>query len=570
MPYSGPDDKTLPENVKKMSAEMRNHWVGAFNGSMAECMKNGDMGTCEPKAFAIANGAVKKELKAGEKCTCGKDCKCGDMGAMMASAPIEDLTNTPLGPTTFEEMDALEVAQESAEAMDELTGQTETLVSNVMRSAAVVDKPSALSKIVDGLKIRLGQLMGKSKAKVTKTEGGVDFVESDYAVVPDAQMPSTWKLRMAEAKSGDFTVAQVGRAITAMQPGGFRGQKVELGPGDKKQAVSRISAVIGKLEADNTQKDNLRQRLDAVKERSYFSMTKDMAGDYRWFAMVSNCFRDSDDPPEIIESKAHKDFVDYLDKGGVYPELWLWHTPGTKFGKADWADYTDDFLLISGTVDKDKYDVAEKVAADADLGVSHGFHYVHSDKAKGLIGWYRTFEVSPLPHEVAANPWTGIHIIQAEAKDMNGKKRQFLVDKLGEDRVKALEAQPSELSKALKDAGIEYKEAEEKEAAPAPALSAKEIGEAAVKALTGSAEFAAMVTGQKAITDTLTALEARVKALERTDDEKIAAAIAPKSTAAKVTRATESKDNVIDKNDPLAKAGPETGWIKDALTKVLK
>jgi len=427
-----------------------------------------DSKQCETSAFAIANAAVKKEK--------GQKSEYGECVTDFAQIPVS------FGATSFEELDQIQQANEQADKLGEVSFQTETLVNNVMRNPDISDKPSALQKIVDGLKKRLSGLMSK--------------------------------------------------------------------------------------------KDNKKSVINP--EKSYFTLTKDKAGDYRWFSIFSNYFRDEDNPPEIFETKAHKDFVDYLDKGGKYPELWLWHTLGTKCGLADWVDFDHGFTMASGIFDKDMKDVAEKLAADPDLGVSHGYNYHYSDKEKGIIDWYRTFEISPLPKEAAANPYTGIEIIRQEAKDMNANKRKFLVDKLGEDRVKELESRPAELEKSLKDQGIEYKEVETPPINPAPATPAidtKEIADAAVKAVTESEAFKALnnaLTEAKAKSDQLEAtileMGKTIKELQKTDDEKIATAIAPKSTPG-LKRASESKDNLVDPEKDKALAGDKAApsWLGSAL-----
>jgi hypothetical protein len=85
------------------------------------------------------------------------------------------------------------------------------------------------------------------KAKVTKTEGGVEYVASDFAYTPDKADPSTWKLRIAEDSSGNVTVKQLGRAAAAFSPGGFRGKKVKL-PSDAVSGVkSKLRGAYSKL-----------------------------------------------------------------------------------------------------------------------------------------------------------------------------------------------------------------------------------------------------------------------------------------------------------------------------------
>lgn len=112
-----------------------------------------------------------------------------------------------------------------------------------------------------------------------KTEGGVRYRRSDYAVRGEADKPTTWKLRLAEGSSGNFTVVQVARAITAMQPSGFRGRRVQLEPGEKTEAVRNINAAIAKV-GDSEQKKTLRERLAKVKALSVFEKALSL-GDIR-------------------------------------------------------------------------------------------------------------------------------------------------------------------------------------------------------------------------------------------------------------------------------------------------
>jgi len=72
----------------------------------------------------------------------------------------------------------------------------------------------------------------------TKREQEQDFPASAFAYVPDPTSPSTWKLRLVETPGGVPTAAQVGRAVAALGPGGFRGQRVQI-PAAALAAVKR-------------------------------------------------------------------------------------------------------------------------------------------------------------------------------------------------------------------------------------------------------------------------------------------------------------------------------------------
>ncbi len=72
----------------------------------------------------------------------------------------------------------------------------------------------------------------------TKREDGEDFPAAAFAYVPEADKPSTWKLRLWDSLEQKETAAQVGRAVAALGPGGFRGNRVQL-PRDAVAGVKR-------------------------------------------------------------------------------------------------------------------------------------------------------------------------------------------------------------------------------------------------------------------------------------------------------------------------------------------
>lgn len=60
MPYSGPNDPKLPENVKDKPVKQRRRWVSVFNSAWDRCQKEGGK-NCEGVAFRQANGVAFKE-----------------------------------------------------------------------------------------------------------------------------------------------------------------------------------------------------------------------------------------------------------------------------------------------------------------------------------------------------------------------------------------------------------------------------------------------------------------------------------------------------------------------------
>ena len=329
-------------------------------------------------------------------------------------------------------------------------------------------------------------------------------------------------------------------------------------------------------------------RQDAIVPAKPLTIFKDKDGDLRWFAWASNRWRDRDYPPEILEDKAHKDFVDYIDGGGAMPEAWLWHTPGTRWGQADWVEYADGFLMVSGTVDKGKEHVAESIMNDPDVGVSHGFRYRHSDPGEGIIGWYRTFEVSSLPIGSAANQWTDMAVIKKEI-DMgfSQAKREYLVSKVGEDVTQTIEADTSKMQAVLDALGVDTKDMpEEKDgkdgvepqvkvtnnAAPSEEQMKALVQDAAKAAATAVVETEAFKGILQSVTDLTEANKGildRLIELEKTDDQKIAEVI----TGVRKNRghvASQSGDSVIDKDDPNYKEAVKEPTILDTIVEELE
>lgn len=84
-------------------------------------------------------------------------------------------------------------------------------------------------------------MMSMSKA-TTKREGGEDFPAAAFAYVPDPETPSTWKLRLWDSLDEKETVAQVSRAVAALSPSGFRGNRVQIPAEDLASVKAKVRA----------------------------------------------------------------------------------------------------------------------------------------------------------------------------------------------------------------------------------------------------------------------------------------------------------------------------------------
>jgi hypothetical protein len=76
----------------------------------------------------------------------------------------------------------------------------------------------------------------------TKREDGEDFPAAAFAYVPDPESPSTWKLRLWDSLDEKETVAQVSRAVSALSPSGFRGNRVQIPAEDLASVKAKVRA----------------------------------------------------------------------------------------------------------------------------------------------------------------------------------------------------------------------------------------------------------------------------------------------------------------------------------------
>lgn len=110
-------------------------------------------------------------------------------------------------------------------------GQWASKKSSAYGSAVGGSTVAGLEKHIQGLKKRSTH----NAEGVTKKEGPEHLSSEDYAYVPDPKEPSTWKLRIDDAK-------HVGAAVAALSGAGYRGQKVDIPAADRSKVVAKVRA----------------------------------------------------------------------------------------------------------------------------------------------------------------------------------------------------------------------------------------------------------------------------------------------------------------------------------------
>ena len=198
----------------------------------------------EARGQGMGVGSNRQQDGGTDQCVCPKcdarvkhdrgtpcaEMKCPKCGAVMAGAPAE------------------KSAQESLDDLLLLTCEREVTESQ----QASIDfwcnvhsgKQAECAEAINSMCLALRE------QAVMKTEGGQKYPAAAFAYVPDAEKPSTWKLRLWESPSLKVTRKQLGAAASAFSPGGHRGQPVQLPSGEVAKVKGRIRAAYRSLKVE--------------------------------------------------------------------------------------------------------------------------------------------------------------------------------------------------------------------------------------------------------------------------------------------------------------------------------
>ena len=293
------------------------------------------------------------------------------------------------------------------------------------------------------------------------------------------------------------------------------------------------------------------------KDTNEFMVWKD-DDTWKWLAIYSNKFRDDDKPPEILSEAAHKEYVKAVDDGEWdYPELWLWHVPGTKIGKAQWLGYDDNgFVLAAGIMEDEQ--AAQALLGKENLLVSHGMlgaEMQRDEEDPSIITRYRTVEISPLPNYAAANRLTGFITVGGNMS-LPKEKRDWLIETFGEERVEELEASIGEIAKETADLESKESEVPEEETKEEEVPEVNYVTHEEVVESVGSV-FGELNSKLDALIAKFDTVEAEVKALKEAEEERDSMTPAASLTDMIKNRAVGNEGARIDGRTKEAKEGPQ-------------
>lgn len=486
----------------------------------------------------------------------------------------KDLTGMAMlmpAPTSWDELDAMHAAHEQAEQVREMSWSVQDLVSNILYAHLSADeKASAIKKVGDGFGKRL-----KSMKPMMEKALDMDLLEIQALLARDSRHTPVLE------KVGDWITKKRFNAPDNTAQLFYIHDKTHV-----RQALRLAVEMIEKGgDGEKIAKEELPKIKEAAKEfgigamdktSSAVMVEKDKSGGWRAVMWPSNNFIDHD--KDIISEAAHTEYVDWVNKNmDVAPVFLCHHIPGTlRKNRVDFVGYESGFLLMSAPLDEHEAAGLLRAQMITDLGMSHGtFVLERNAEDDRVIEKYRMVEVSDLPLENAANPFTDFETLKKEAAM---DTRSYLVSVLGseEEADKYLKKMDMK-QKALRDAGVEEKEKKEvsepktePEVTTPPIASIEQIVEAVKKEIDVDG-LSEMLTKLSEDAEKVPVLEALIKELKEDQDEKLAEKISPpieKSLAWQKNRRSLAKETVLKENDEedekLKKAQPEVHWLNKA------
>lgn len=492
------------------------------------------------------------------------------------------------GPISFDELDAEENAREQANKVNRVSWQTVDLVHNIINNPMLPpsEKSTAIKNVGDGFGQRVNDILDGASAM----EKDLDLLSIEAILAHDARQTSltekaldwlnkrTLNTSARNKLSNDQFALPEKRKYPIHDKAHVRNalaraaQQIKAGgPGaaDAKAALPKIRAAAKRMGIE----------MDTTKEQSGIIVEKDLKGDWRWIGWCSNKYMDTDG--EILSKAAHEEFTAWLDEHPEMSPVFLsWHTPETiRKNAVDFWSYENGFLIVSGVLTEDEAACLLQVQKEIDLGMSHGALVLARDPHdRKIITKYRMYEVSELPLENAANPFTNFETVVKEA---GMDKKKYFESLFGTEKARDYLAMTKQAEATLDEAGVESKERKTTEPAPEPQAQSQAIDpkmfEALIKAVGehyGMNDLNAYLQNAQDALERVPILEELVKTMAEDQDSALAEKITPGASGSFIwmskNRASQSESSKLKEDDPddekLEKSTPHLDPTQDWLS----
>lgn len=498
-------------------------------------------------------------------------------------------------PVSFDELDKMKQMKEQAEAIREVSWDAQDLVHNILYYSELGpnEKAEAIKNVGEQFGARLQNAM--TEEMMENSLDDVDLLSIKAMIATDERHTSLYERFtdfLSKAKLTYAAEQKLSDDDFALVYTDKDGNKVRKYPiHDKahvRNALARAAQMIEKGgEAATDAKKALPKIRAAAKkmgigemEKSKSSVIVEKAADGRWRAVMFPSNNYIDWHGDIISEDAHREYVDWVNKNmDCAPVFMTWHIPGTaRENPIDFAAYENGFLIMSAPLTESEAAGLLRAQAETDIGMSHTSVVLERDaNDPRVVTKYRMVEVTDLPLDAAANPFTDFELSQKKQEaDMAIDTRKYLATLLGsEEKADAFLKKTGLKQKELDEAQIpsKEKEAPEQEApktAEAPqALTLDQVIEAVSKQF-GMEELSTAFAEIKEKAEKVDTLEQVVAELAKKDEEKLAEKIAPKAAVAlswMQARPSQSKDTVLSKDnaedEKLKQSKPTGGWLSE-------
>lgn len=141
--------------------------------------------------------------------------------------------------------------------------------------------------------------------------------------------------------------------------------------------------------------------------------------DQHFIAWYTNPYQDRD--KEWIAEAAIEADINAMLEADQFPELWFWHTPQARIGQAQSVIKAGRFAVAFGVFDDTPLaGLIKQAVKRGTYKLSHGFYYAPEDFIDGVYRKIKTFEISVLPAERAANVNTMFAVTKERIDSMAG------------------------------------------------------------------------------------------------------------------------------------------------------
>lgn len=568
MPYSGPGDSSLPDNVKEMDEDQRAQWVEVFNSVMEKCTEDGgEAGECETSAFAQANGVIKKQEDGEEEdrtmspASLTLDVNFSKVldkikrafvqviedvfGDVFTERRIKDVESWDGSASNYEDSvsycraclinvnpqagksDQADWTQENCMLPVRGPGDSgDTYVRQAVYAAAGGRGISAVKRPDDV----------PEEAWSSAVKAAANKIISAYDQMDEQAPDGVYQAAGKEPPEGRAVSIQTiyGEALTGLERAGIYPMDMyeEGGAlfaiGTMEGRLYKVPVIVGEDGSVGLGEAQLvTVNFPPAGERS-IAITRQADGRYRWTALA--CTAILNRSGEIDTRALFDKFVERAEKEG-YPEIDFYHVTGTDMGQADYIARDGYSFVASGLFEDSNIGRAAAEGLAADPGF-WGCSILYSPLARELViacdgidipaytdGILR--KITILPEREAAALFTTM-----EVERMNDKIKAALQKLLGNELADEMEARVDGVNRRVEDEQLVARSTEaevpvEPVAEQAPVETTLTETDAVIEMRRALDETRAqLATAVETIKTMAETMETRLAQLERTDEER--------------------------------------------------